>query len=484
MLLLLLQLTQRSKALWIFNFVIALMLAPAWKAVAQSDLTPSSAAATVIPLYNFGFDTTKGSGLVSSLIADKEGALYGTTYSGGAGGGTVFKLTPPAKGETAWKHTVLYSFFGYDEGSHPAAGLIFDQQGVVLYGTTEEGGYGPNSAGYGTVFKLEPPAPGHKSWTKTDIYYFCSVGYYCNDGEYPVAELVIGPDLALYGTTSEGGANGYGTVFKLTPPASGTLWDETVLYSFGDGNDGGYPKAGLIVDKQGVLYGTTYEGGSSGYGTVFKLTPPATGETGWSHTVLHSFDGGSEGANPRATMVADARGGVHGAGGGLYGTTTYGGANCDNSYGCGTVFKMVPPDKYIPKWTLSTLHSFKYNDPDDGQYPLGALTFGRDGGLYGTTEYGGTPNRTATGPCGLLYNCGTIFRLTGADVSWTLTYLYRFCSDETGCPAGAYPTAGLTAYQGALYGTTSYDGEGAACFCGAIFKMDYPSETAERRPPD
>ena len=145
---------------------------------------------------------------------------------------------------------------------------------------------------------------------------------------------------------------------------------------------------------------------------------------------------------------------------------------------------MVPPDKDIPKWTLSTLHSFKDDYPDDGQYPLGALIFGKDGALYGTTEYGGTPNATATGPCGLLYRCGTIFRLTGADVSWTVTSLYKFCSDETGCPVGAYPTAGLTAYQGALYGTTSYDGEGSTCFCGAVFKLDYPSESAERRPPD
>ena len=266
---LLLLLTQRSKALWAFNFVIALMLAPAWKAVAQSDLTPSSAGLTVTPLYNFGFDTSKGSGLVSSLVADKEGALYGTTNKGGDFGvGTVFKLTPPAPGHKSWTETVLHSFFGADVGSYPAAGLIFDQQGVVLYGTTEKGGFEPLSPGYGTVFKLVPPAPGHKSWRKTDIYDFCAVGYYCNDGEYPVSELVIGKDLALYGTTYEGGANGYGTVFKLTPPASGTYWNETVLYSFGDGNDGGYPKAGLIVDKQGVLYGTTYEGGSSGYGTV------------------------------------------------------------------------------------------------------------------------------------------------------------------------------------------------------------------------
>jgi hypothetical protein len=191
--------------------------------------------------------------------------------------------------------------------------------------------------------------------------------------------------------------------------------------------------------------------------------------------VLYKFSGSDEGANPRTGLVADAHGGVHGAGGGLYGTTAYGGANCDDSDGCGTVFKLVPPDKDIPKWTLSTLHSFKYNYPDDGEYPLGGLVFGKDGALYGTTEYGGTPT-SKYGPCGVLYRCGTIFRLSGAGVSWNLTYLYKFCSADTGCPIGASPTAGLTAYQGALYGTTSYASDGYLCDCGAVFKLDYPSE--------
>jgi uncharacterized repeat protein (TIGR03803 family) len=243
-----------------------------------------------------------------------------------------------------------------------------------------------------------------------------------------------------------------------------------VLHSFAGGNGGQYPKSGVIADKQGALYGTTYEGGTSGYGTVFMLAPPARGETDWSQTVLYSFAGGNDGAYPRGGMVADAHGGVHGPGGGIYGTTTYGGANCDTTASCGTVFKIVPPDKYFPEWTLSTLHSFKYDDLNDGQYPLGGLIFGADGALYGTTQYGGTPTGSL-GPCGFLYNCGTIFQLTGSDVSWTLTSLYKFCSATTGCPVGAYPTAGLTAYKGALYGTTSSDGEGYACGCGAVFKL-------------
>jgi uncharacterized repeat protein (TIGR03803 family) len=134
---------------------------------------------------------------------------------------------------------------------------------------------------------------------------------------------------------------------------------------------------------------------------------------------------------------------------------------------------MVPPDNLIPRWTLSTLHSFPYNNTD-GQYPVAGVTFGDDGALYGTTEYGGvSPGGPGSGKerCGFLYRCGTIYKLTGADVAWTETVIYKFCAGEF-CTTGAYPTAGLVAYQGALYGTTSYQGSGAACNCGTVFRLD------------
>ena len=101
---------------------------------------------------------------------------------------------------------MLYNFFGHDDGSYPATGLIIDNQGA-LYGTTSEGGYGPDSIGYGTVFKLTPN-PGHEFWSETQLYYFCGVGYFCSDGNTPTGPLIFGTDGALYGTTQEGGSTG------------------------------------------------------------------------------------------------------------------------------------------------------------------------------------------------------------------------------------------------------------------------------------
>jgi uncharacterized repeat protein (TIGR03803 family) len=266
-----------------------------------------------------------------ALIAGNSGALYGTTAGGGAAGlGTVFKLTPPAKGQTAWTGTVLYSFCllpNCSDGAGPMAGLIADNHGA-LYGTTAGGG----AAGLGTVFKLTPPAKGQTAWTGTVLYSFCSLSN-CGDGASPLAGLIADNHGALYGTTTGGGTgvgnNGQGIVFKLTPPAKGqTAWTETVLYIFKGGSDGATPYAGLIADNHGALYGTTRLGGTGSDGTVFKLTPPAKGQTAWTETVLHSFTG-SDGRNPFAGLIADNWAA-------LYGTTVLGGAS---DYG--TVFKLT-----------------------------------------------------------------------------------------------------------------------------------------------
>jgi uncharacterized repeat protein (TIGR03803 family) len=213
----------------------------------------------------------------ASLIGDNEGALYGTAESGGNsacapnGCGVVFKLTPPGKGQTAWRETVLYSFSGSD-GNAPQAGLIADNWGA-LYGTTAGGG----GAGYGAVFKLTPPAKGQTTWRETVLYSFTGG----SDGGSPLAPLIADNEGALYGTTTFGGnysacgGTGCGVVFKLTPPGKGhTVWTETVLHTFANGSDGANPHDGLVADQRGALYGTTYQGGSSGgSGTVFKLTP-------------------------------------------------------------------------------------------------------------------------------------------------------------------------------------------------------------------
>ena len=256
-------------------------------ALASLSLAGGALAAPVeTVLYRF-LGGSDGSFPYAGLIADEKGALYGTTLGGGSGCpqnpngcGTVFRLTPPTKGQSAWAETVLYSFKGGSDGQGPSAGLIIDKQGA-LYGTTALGGndcpHQVSSNGFGTVFKLTPPAKGQTAWTPTVLYrFFCSQPS-CSEGVNPYAGLIADREGALYGTTLSGGSGDNGTVFKLAPPAKGqTAWTETVLYRFSGGSDGADPFAGLIADNQGTLYGTTIGGAGScftgsGCGTVFKL---------------------------------------------------------------------------------------------------------------------------------------------------------------------------------------------------------------------
>jgi uncharacterized repeat protein (TIGR03803 family) len=267
-------------------------------------------------LHSFGYGTD-GIHPIAGLI-DVDGTLYGTTELGGANryGGTVFSIT------TGGAETVLHSFGGAADGANPYASLI-EVKGK-LYGTTEYGGAYSGCAGgngCGTVFSLTT------SGTEKVLHSFG----YGTDGSVPKAGLTD-VDGTLYGTTYSGGANNLGTVFSIT--ASGS---EKVVYSFAGGADGSYPAAGLI-DVDGTLYGTTSAGGDSschydaaGCGTLYSIGPSG------AETVLYTFAGGSDGAQPNAALRDVA--------GVLYGTTTYGGSHnsqCHHSLGCGTVFALTP----------------------------------------------------------------------------------------------------------------------------------------------
>jgi len=202
------------------------------------------------------------SACAATNLADGSGALYGTAVVGGDcaiqplyGCGVVFKLTPSASGYT---FSVLHAFQGGDDGSWPVAGLIADKNGA-LYGTTQ---YGGGSANDGTVFKLTPSRSGY---SESVLYAFAGG----NDGALPVACLTSDKRGALYGTTSSGGAANSGTIFTLTPSASG--YSERVLHTFLGGSDGADPVAGLIIGKTGILYGTTQSGGTYGVGSVFAF---------------------------------------------------------------------------------------------------------------------------------------------------------------------------------------------------------------------
>ncbi|MGH6839303.1 MAG: choice-of-anchor tandem repeat GloVer-containing protein [Methylocella sp.] len=321
---------------------------------------------TVLHSFSRGSD---GRFPLAGLVADSSGNLYGTTDEGGGSGcggvgcGVVFKLSPDGT------ETVLHPFTGGSDGANPLAGLIADSSGN-LYGTTAFGG----ASGNGVVFKLSP------SGTETVLHAFSG---FPSDGGTPEGGLIADSSGNLYGTTAIGGASGNGVVFKLS--ASGT---ETVLYSFKGGSDGGTPVAGLIADSGGNLYGTTFAGGASNSGVVFKLSPSGT------ETVLHSFSAApSDGTNPRSGLIADSSGN-------LFGTTQEGGALggvCPS--GCGMVFKVTPSG------TETVLYAF--TGGSDGANPLAGLIADSIGNLYGTASRGGGSGCPSTG-------CGTVFKLTGA----------------------------------------------------------------------
>jgi uncharacterized repeat protein (TIGR03803 family) len=325
-------------------------------------ITPSGTLTTL-----FSFDDTDGSEPLG-LIQATDGNFYGTTRIGTTtGGGTVFKITPDGT------LTTLYTFCSVvknglcQDGAYPAGGLVQATNGD-LYGTTSEGGV--NATNQGTVFKITT------SGTLTTLHSFCALSG-CTDGGDPTAGLIQATNGDLYGTTDYG-AYGLGTVFKMTP--SGKL---TIVHSF-DGTDGDTP-SGLVQDTNGDFYGTTYYGGASGNcagfcGTVFKMTP------GGTLTTLHSFDG-TDGYYP-----VDFGGLVQATDGNLYGTTLAGGANQDKSQSpTGTVFKITPGG------TLTTLYNFcSATDCEDGMSPYAGLVQHTNGKLYGTTYAGIGGNSNGT----------------------------------------------------------------------------------------
>ena len=272
---------------------------------------------TVLHQFQGGAD---GGAPFASVLLDAGGNLYGTTYAGGAGCGTqgcgtVFKLAPNHDG--SYTESVIYAFQGGADGAEPYANLIMDASGN-LYGTTN----GQDVASdFGTVFRLS--ATGSGTYTESVLYRFQGGA----DGANPEIGLTIDINGNLYGTTEAGGVgSGFGTVFRLTPNGNHG-YTESVLYAFKGGVDGAYPLAGLLSDAGGNLYGATSGGDvPSDGGTLFRLTPNSDGS--YSETLLHTFAGGSDGAGPYSTLIADASGN-------LFGTTTSGG-----SAGFGVIFEV------------------------------------------------------------------------------------------------------------------------------------------------
>lgn len=393
----------------------------------------ASAQPAVTTLHQFGRHGDGALPTSGALVAGKNGLLYGITSSGGVapgcigGCGTIFELAPPASEDGAWTEKVIYTFDGQScDASLPTGGLALGANGA-LYGTTTAGGGSACIGGCGTVFELAPSAATGGTWTETTLYSFTGQN---GDGWWPGAGLVLGPSGALYGTTVYGGNTttcfaGCGTVFELAPPAAaGGSWTESILYTFtGQSEDGPLPDAPLAIGKDGSLYGTTDYGGSSNFGTVFELVPPAAAGGAWTKTVIHRFSGSpTDGAFPATGNL------LIGADGTLYGTTGFGGADCVAADGCGTVFALSPPSAPGGAWTETVIHSFA-GSPGDGTNPAG-LTFGKGGQLYGTTHGGG-----AYGGSG---GYGTIFKLTppsSPSGAWTESVQFNF--NDRGGSGGA-----------------------------------------------
>jgi len=449
-------------------------------------------------------------------------------------------LAVPLIASAQWNESVLYSFQGGTDGQWPVGQVVFDAAGN-LYGATMGGG-STNCHSYqqcGTVYQLSPPLQPGDAWTETVLHVF--QGNADGDGSSPYGGLAIDEAGNLYGTTATGGTGncfvlgilmGCGTVYEVSPPAQqGDSWTEQVLYSFQSGADANTPTGDLVFDKAGNLYGASLYGGGHGTncgdpyftncGAVFELSPPGGA---WTEQVLHGFRGlpapsasitFGDGANPNGGLAIDNTGAI-------YGTTQIGGFACayNKPLGCGSVFKLAPPAKQGQPWIETILHRF---DPgtQDGAVPLGGVTLGPRGILFGTASqsgpkfggivfslsspmgnssfwqeaivYGFSGRVNGYHPEGSLKTyagnsaCGTTYSGTGdafqgsvycLDLSggqWTLDELHGFA----GLPDGEGPTAGVTLGSfGNLYGTTENGGTGTSCTfnCGTVFEISPTKE--------
>jgi uncharacterized repeat protein (TIGR03803 family) len=329
---------------------------------------------------------------------------------------------PAAQAQT---FSVLHDFTNGTDGGEPQAGLSMDRAGN-FYGTASTGGNmagacsNQNPRGCGTVFKLTRRG---SEWVFTTLYTFSGP-----DGAFPLARVILGPDGSLYGTTSGGGSADQGVVFNLRPspiPCKTTLcpWKETVLYSFRGSTDGAEPTFGdLLFDPAGNIYGTTPHGGQGDNGTVYKLT---RSNGGWTETVLYRFQGGAgDGLSPYAGLTFDQDGN-------LWGATGYGG-----TYNDGTIYELVPSGN---GWTENIVHVFAGgHGGNDGANPYAGLILDQSGNFYGATfGVNGTPV--------------VVYELSPSNGAWMFTALHSFQTNQ-----GVIGKLAVDA-AGSLYGTVYSD---------------------------
>ncbi|MGC9951672.1 MAG: choice-of-anchor tandem repeat GloVer-containing protein, partial [Bryobacteraceae bacterium] len=428
-------------------------------------------------LYTFTGGATGGADgqLLSPVVRDSAGNLYGTALGGkrgcaqGWGCGVVYEL------DADGNYAVLYTFTGGADGATPKAGVLLAPDGN-LDGTTYYGG----TEGYGVVYRVDPRG------NETALYSFSG-----DNGSGPTSGLMADPSGNLYGTTYVGGAANQGVVYQVD--GAGRY---AVLHEFSGAADGGIPKAGVVRDAAGNLYGTTATGGSADAGVIFKL------DAAGNETVLYNFTGGANGGGPAAGVILDPEGNLYGnagvifkldtagnytvlhtftsgaggtgassgvtrdSAGNLYGTTAYGGdLNCQfvgAPAGCGVVYKLDPAGNY------TVLHSFAGGS--DGAVPgFAGVAVDSDGNLYGTTEYGGKGVRCYYFGVTVSVGCGTVYKVDGSGHE---TILHRFTGAD-----GEEPLGVTIDSAGGIYGTTFFGGSGGSIICvetgcGVVFEID------------
>jgi len=364
-------------------------------------------------LHSFVGFASDGGAPFGAPIVDGAGNVYGTTTLGGKGDcGVVYRLSPTGGGD--YKETILHSFNKFnktnDDGCNPESYLVSDAAGN-LYGTTNKGGGGGVNGtfcmnGCGSVFKLAPNGDG--TYTESVIHSF--PGTKGNtDGRNPVGGLVFDSAGNLWGST-QGGGDGNGTVFELTPNSDGT-YTESTLYSFTGASTGFFPNTDLVIDKAGNLYGTTVNGGlNHGDGVVFKVTPQPGG--GVKESIIHRFFCNStacrDGVTPFNGLTIDANGT-------LYGTVDLGGGGSNQcstgtpALGCGIVYKLTPNAQ--GKFTETILYRFQGfadgAEPEDDRLVIDA-----NGNIFGTTAEGGNSTACPSDGFGTPGGCGVVFEVT------------------------------------------------------------------------
>ena len=370
-------------------------------------------------LHSFSGLSGEGITPVAPVVLGSDGFLYGTTQNAGAySAGTVFKVRTDGTG-----FSVLHGFpSSFPEGYAPPAAVVLDGSGN-MYGTTQFGG----ASNIGTVFTLRTDGSGFAT-----VYSFSGGP---SDGSTPLSDLVLDGSGYLYGTTQLGGLYGSGIVFKVKTNGTGLA----ILHSFAGMPDGDGPPAGVVMDSSGWLYGTTSQGGTYGWGTVFKVKSDGTG-----YATLYSFTGGTTDGGLPAAGLALAHGSV------LYGTTELTGA-----YGSGTVFSIGTDGN-----GFRDLFDFGATFTD-GSNPMAAVTLAGADEVFGTTIAGGD------------FGVGTVFKVRTDGSGYAIVHSFA-----GGTADGSLPYAAVTVdSSGNVYGTTTSGGAFGSGL-GTVFEIARAAPTA------